>query len=103
MQIAKVDHAASTPGGTSELMARMRRDQARELLSVSSTATPDALRKAYKKAALRWHPDKNPDNREHVCVDAAALQFRRGSLSREAPTSPHGTVASALPYRRRAT
>ena len=31
-----------------------------ELLAVEKTATQDQIRKAYLKASLKWHPDKNP-------------------------------------------
>ena len=37
-----------------------------ELLKVEQTATSDEIRKAYRKLALKHHPDKNPDNIEHA-------------------------------------
>lgn len=33
-----------------------------ELFGVEETATQDQLKKAYRKAAMRWHPDRNHDN-----------------------------------------
>src|SRR5271167_1845671 len=33
-----------------------------DALSISSTASQENIKKAYRKAALKWHPDKNPDN-----------------------------------------
>ena len=33
-----------------------------EILGIDKAATQAAIKKAYRKAALRWHPDKNRDN-----------------------------------------
>ncbi len=37
-----------------------------EILGVDKKATEAQNKKAYKKLAIKWHPDKNPDNKQEA-------------------------------------
>src|ERR1700728_840041 len=45
-----------------------------EVLGVERDASGDVIKSAYRKAALKWHPDRNPDKKEE-----AELNFRQAS------------------------
>ncbi|XP_031376102.1 dnaJ homolog subfamily B member 1 [Punica granatum] len=54
-----------------------------EILKVNKNATDDDLKKAYRKLAMKWHPDKNPTNKNE-----AEAQFKQISEAYEVLNDP---------------
>ena len=40
--------------------------RADKILGVPRSADDKALKKAFRKLSVKWHPDKNPDNKEEA-------------------------------------
>ena len=53
-----------------------------EVLEVSKDATAEEIKKAYRKKALQYHPDKNPDNKE------AEEKFKEAAEAYEVLSNP---------------
>merc|ERR1712037_838199 len=85
---------ASTKSDAAKIMERIKDLDLYLLLDLETDATEKEIKKAYRKKALKCHPDKNPDNPK------AAEEFHRLSdayevLSDEAARKAYDTVLKA--------
>jgi len=52
-----------------------------EILGIEKTASEEDIRKSYRKLAVKWHPDKNPNNKEEAETKFKEISEAYGVLS----------------------
>lgn len=65
-----------------------------DILGVSKSATADELKKAYRKMAIKYHPDKNPGDK------TAEENFKKAAEAYDVLSDPNKgrvTISSAMP------
>jgi hypothetical protein len=98
------------------LGARLRHLDLYGILEVGPDATPDAIRRAYRRGALKSHPDRHPNDKEaadrflvltqarDVLLNAEARQaydqLRDGVAAGTGGSSRDGTGSARRPFRR---
>lgn len=81
----------------------MAKEDYYELLGVTKTVTADELKKAYRKKAVQYHPDKNPGNKEAEemfkkishAYEVLSDADKRAAYDRYGPAAFEGAAASA--------
>ena len=66
-----------------------------EVLGVARDASPDQIKSAYRKAALKWHPDRNPEKKEEAEHNFRAASEAYAVLSDEQKRSVYDRYGEA--------
>ena len=69
-------------------MPQIRKRDYYEVLVVERTASADEVKSAYRKAALKWHPDRNPENKS-----TAEEKFRESTEAYSVLSDPQKRAA----------
>ena len=69
-------------------MPQVRKREYYEVLAVERTASADEIKSAYRKAALKWHPDRNPENKS-----SAEEKFRESTEAYSVLSDPQKRAA----------
>jgi DnaJ-class molecular chaperone with C-terminal Zn finger domain len=70
-----------------------------QVLGVDKKATADEIKKAYRKLAVKWHPDKNPTNKKASEEKFKKISEAYAVLSDQKKRQEYDTFGSADQYR----
>ncbi len=70
-----------------------------QVLGVDKKASADEIKKAYRKLAVKWHPDKNPNNKKASEEKFKKISEAYAVLSDEKKRQEYDTFGSADQYR----
>ncbi|MFA5182688.1 MAG: DnaJ C-terminal domain-containing protein [Syntrophales bacterium] len=72
-----------------------------QLLGVDKKATTEEIKKAYRKLALKWHPDKNPNNKAQAEEKFKKISEAYAVLSEQEKRNQYDTYGSADQFRQK--